>query len=265
VIPPGLAVVTGASSGIGREFAVQLARRGHDLLVVARDGARLDALGAELREKFGIQVEPCVADLSREHEIDRVAGRIAALEHLTLLVNNAGFGTKGTLVEADPERQAQMLRLHTMAPMKLTRSALPALLRRKGGAVVNVSSVASFLYSPGNANYCATKAYLTTFTEAVAAELEGTGVHAQALCPGFTITEFHQRMADRPSNLPSFMWLTAESVVRTSLQRADQGGPAICVPGAGYRILVALIRLVPRGLLGRLPRLRRARFGLERG
>jgi short-subunit dehydrogenase len=155
--------------------------------------------------------------------------------------------------------------LHAMAPMKLTRAALPALVRRKGGAVINVSSVASFIYSAGNANYCATKAYLTTFTEAVAGELRGTGVQAQALCPGFTITEFHQRMADRPANLPSFMWVTAESVVRASLRNVDRGGPTICVPGVGYRILVGLIRLTPRGLLGRLTTLRRSGFGLKRG
>jgi short-subunit dehydrogenase len=265
VIPPGLAVVTGASAGIGREFCVQLAGRGHDLLVVARDGARLDALAAELGGKFKVRVEPFAADLSREPEIERLAGRIAAASELCLLVNNAGFGTRGTLLEADPERQAQMLRLHTMAPMKLTRSALPALVRRQGGGVINVSSIASFIYSAGNANYCATKAYLTTFTEGIAAELRDTGVQAQALCPGFTITEFHQRKAERPSRLPAFLWLSAESVVRASLRSLDRGGPTICVPGVGYRILVCLIRLTPRGLLGGAARWRRARFGLERG
>jgi short-subunit dehydrogenase len=265
VIPPGLAVVTGASAGIGREFSVQLAGRGHDLLVVARDGARLEALAAELMGRFKVRVEPFAADLSREIEIERLAGRIADASELSLLVNNAGFGTRGTLLEADPERQAQMLRLHTMAPMKLTRAALPALVRRQGGAVVNVSSIASFIYSAGSANYCATKAYLTTFTEAIATELRGTGVQAQALCPGFTITEFHQRKAERPSRLPAFLWLSAESVVRESLRSLDRDGPTICVPGVGYRILVCLIRLTPRGMLGGLARWRRARFGLERG
>jgi hypothetical protein len=265
VIPSGLAVVTGASAGIGREFSVQLAGRGHDLLVVARDRARLQALAAELEGRFKIKVEPFAADLSREHEIERLAGRVAAAADLSLLVNNAGFGTRGTLLETDPEGQAQMLRLHTVAPMKLTTVALPILVRRKGGAVINVSSIASFIYSAGNVNYCATKAYLTTFTEGLAAELAGTGVQAQALCPGFTITEFHQRKAERPSNLPAFMWVSAERVVRESLRSLDRGGPTICVPGVGYRILVGLIRLTPRGLLGGLARWRRSRFGLERG
>ena len=264
MIPPGLAVVTGASAGIGREFSVQLAARGHDLLVVARDRARLQALAAELEGRFKITVEPFAADLSREHEIERLAGRVAAAADLSLLVNNAGFGTRGTLLEADPEGQAQMLRLHTVAPMKLTTVALPILVRRKGGAVINVSSIASFIYSAGNVNYCATKAYLTTFTEGLAAELAGTGVQAQALCPGFTTTEFHQRKAERPSNLPALMWVSAERVVRESLRSLDRGGPTICVPGVGYRILVGLIRLMPRGLLGGLARWR-SRFGLERG
>jgi short-subunit dehydrogenase len=258
VIPPGLAVVTGATAGIGREFAMQLAGRGQDLLVVARDGARLEALAAELEGRFKVRVEPFAADLSREAEIDRLAGRIAGTSELSLLVNNAGFGTRGTLLEADPERQAQMLRLHTMAPMKLTTAALPALVRRKSGAVINVSSVASFIYSVGNANYCATKAYLTTFTEGIAAELAGTGVQAQALCPGFTVTEFHQRKAERPSNLPSCLWLSADRVVRESLRALDRGGPVVCVPGVRYRIVVGLIRLTPRSLPGRLARWRRA-------
>ncbi len=252
MIPPGLAVITGASAGIGKEFAFQLAARGHDLLVVARDAGRLAALATELQARFGIRVEPFPADLSREEDIDRLARRIATSPDLSLLVNNAGFGVRGTLLEAAPEPQANMVRLHTMAPMRLTSAALPLLARRKAGAVINVSSIASFIYSAGNANYSATKAYLTTFTQGVAAELRGTGVQAQALCPGFTITEFHQRMAESTSRLPGFLWLSAESVVRASLRSLDRGGPTICVPGLGYRVLVGLIRLAPQWVLGRV-------------
>nr|MBA3259676.1 SDR family NAD(P)-dependent oxidoreductase [Gemmatimonadales bacterium] len=178
---------------------------------------------------------------------------------LSVLVNNAGFGTRGTLLESDLERQADMLRLHTMAPMQLTAAALPVLLRRRAGAVVNVSSIASFIFSAGNANYCATKAYLTTFTEGVAAEVRGTGVQVQALCPGFTATEFHRRMEVSTAGLPRFMWMTAESVVRRSLHSLDRRGPAVCVPGLGYRILVGVIRLTPRRALGAATALRRAR------
>jgi len=261
VIPPGLAVVTGGSTGIGREFCVQLAARGHDLLVAARDGGRLEALATELQGRFGIDVEPFPADLSREDEIERLAGRITTVSSLSLLVNNAGFGTRGTLLEADPERQAQMLRLHSMAPMRLTTVALPLLVGRRGGAVINVSSIASFIYSAGNANYCATKAYLTTFTEGIADELRGTGVQAQALCPGFTITEFQQRKGDSTAGMPGFLWLTAESVVRASLRSLDRGGPTVCIPGLQYRVLVGLIRHLPRSALARIGAWRRSRQG----
>lgn len=258
MIPPGVAVVTGATAGIGKEFCAQLGARGHDLLIVARDRERLGALGRELTGRHRIAVEPFQADLSREPEIDRLAERVAATGGLSLLVNNAGFGTRGTLIEVDPERQADMLRLHTMAPMRLTTAAVPVLLHRRAGAVVNVSSVASFIFSPGNVNYCATKAYLTTFTEGVAVELRGTGVQAQALCPGFTVTEFHRRMEISPPG-PRFLWMSAESVVRSSLRSLDRGGPVICVPGLGYRVLVGLIRITPRRLLGMATGLRQAR------
>jgi short-subunit dehydrogenase len=260
VIPPGLAVVTGASAGIGREFCVQLAQRGHHLLIVARDAGRLAELASELEAKFRVTVEWFPADLSREDEIVGLGERIAGASELSLLVNNAGFGTRGTLVEADRERQAQMLRLHTMAPMRLTAAALPVLLRRKGGAVINVASIAAFFYSAGSANYCATKAYLTTFTEGIAAELDGTGVRAQALCPGFTITEFHQRKGEAISRRLPLLWLTAETVVRRSLRNLDRGGPTICVPGLGYRLLVGAVRLTPRVVIGRVAAWRRARL-----
>jgi len=157
-----LAVVTGASAGIGREFAEQLAARGHDLLVVARDGGRLEELAGVLAPRHGIRVEPLAADLSREDGIARVADRIAGLEP-ALLVNNAGFGTTGTLARTDPARQTDMVLLHTLAPLRLTLAALPGLLRRNAGGIINVSSVASFLASPGSVTYCATKAYLTVW------------------------------------------------------------------------------------------------------
>ncbi len=116
--------------------------------------------------------------------------------------------------------------------------------------MVNVSSVASFIYSAGNANYCATKAYLTTFTEGLAAELAGSGVQAQALCPGFTRSEFHRRMQAPPDEVPEFMWLSAASVVRASLRSLDRRGPVVCLPGLGYKALVILIRLLPRRTIG---------------
>ena len=256
----GLAVVTGASAGIGHEFAEQLAGRGHDLLLVARDRDRLAATAAALGAAHGIRAEAFPADLTRDDDVTRLAERIAGATDLAFLVNNAGFGSRGKLAEADPEQQVAMVRLHALAPMRLTQAALPVMLRKGSGAIVNVSSVASFIYSAGNANYCATKAYLTTLTEGLAAELSGTGVQAQALCPGFTRTEFHQRMRIGTGDIPGPAWISARFVVRTSLEYLDRRGPVVCVPGLGYRAVVGLIRMTPRRVLGWATALRRARM-----
>jgi short-subunit dehydrogenase len=144
--------------------------------------------------------------------------------------------------------------------MRLTQAVLPAMLRKGAGALVNVSSVASFLYSAGNVNYCATKAYLTSFSEGLAAELKGTGIRVQALCPGFTRSEFHQRMDADMGHVPSWMWMSAPQVVRASLRNLQRRGPVVCVPGIHYKLAVAALRLVPRGWIGRLSRLRVARL-----
>lgn len=251
-----LAVVTGASAGIGKEFCQQLAARGYDLLVVARDAARLETLKRELEGRCGIAVEVFPADLTIDTDVSLVAERMTRSPGLALLVNNAGFGTQGPLVDASPARQEAMLRLHTLAPMRLTQAAVPVLLQNGRGAIVNVSSVASFLYSANNVNYCATKAYLTTFSEGLAAELAGSGVRVQALCPGFTHTEFHQRMKVDVSGLPRWMWMSAAGVVETSLRSLERGGPVVCVPGLRYKLMVFLLRHFPRRLIGRLETLR---------
>jgi short-subunit dehydrogenase len=251
-----LAVVTGASAGIGKVFCEKLAARGYDLLVVARDAARLERLKQELESRHGISVDVFPADLTLDDDVSRLAGVIASSPRVTLLVNNAGFGTRGTLADASPARQEAMLRLHTLTPMRLTQAVLPVLLKNNRGAIVNVSSVASFLFSAGNVNYCATKAFLTTFTEGLAAELRGTNVRAQALCPGFTRSEFHERMEISVDHLPKWMWMSAEQVVEASLRALERGRPVVCVPGLRYKLIVFLLRLAPRGLIRRLATLR---------
>jgi len=251
-----LAVVTGATAGIGREFCLQLAAGGHDLIVTARNAGRLEALRQELEGKHGIAVEVFPADLTIDTDVSLLAERLSRSPQLAVLVNNAGFGTRGDLANASPALQEAMLRLHVMAPMRLSQAALPGLLTRGSGAIVNVSSVASFLYSAGNVNYCATKAYLTVFSEGLAAELAGTGVTVQALCPGFTHTEFHQRMAVDVGHLPGWMWLSARQVVRTSLRAVKRGRPVVCIPSMRYKLIVLLLRFTPRMVLRRLATLR---------
>jgi len=252
-----VAVVTGASAGIGKEFCKQLAARGYDLIVVARDAARLEQVKRELEQGRDLSVDVFPADLTLEDDVTRLVGLIAGLPRLTLVVNNAGFGTQGPLADASPAKQEAMVRLHTLAPMRLSQAALPVLLSSGRGGIVNVSSVASFLYAAGNVNYCATKAYLTSFSEGLASELAGTGVRVQALCPGFTRSEFHQRMAADTRDRPDWMWLSAEEVVETSLRNLERGGPVVCIPGLRYKLIVFLLRHLPLRWIGALPRLRR--------
>lgn len=254
-----LAVVTGASAGIGHEFCRRLAARGYDLIVVARNASRLEDLKRDLESRHGISVEVFPADLTIDTDVSLVAERLTRSPQLFLLVNNAGFGAQGPLADASPALQEAMLRLHVVAPMRLTQAALPVLLRNAGGTIVNVSSVASFLYSANNVNYCATKAYLTTFSEGLAAELAGSGVRVQALCPGFTHSEFHKRMEVDIGNVPAWMWMSAGRVVESSLRSVERGGPVVCVPGLRYKVIVFLLRHTPRWLIGRLAVLRRRR------
>jgi short-subunit dehydrogenase len=247
-----LAVVTGASAGIGKVFCEQLAAGGHDLLLVARDGNRLQALKQDLEQRYQVGVEVFPADLTIDTDVSLLAETLARSPNLDILVNNAGFGTRDALADASPARQEAMLQLHVMAPMRLTQAALPVLLKNNRGAIVNVSSVASFIFSAQNVNYCATKAYLRVFSEGLASELAGSGVKVQALCPGFTRSEFHQRMGLDVGDIPVWMWLSATSVVRTSLAALERGRPVVCVPGIRYKLLVLLLRFTPRWLIGRV-------------
>ena len=248
-----LALVTGASSGIGAEYCRQLAASGHDLLIVARDGARLATLATELAAAHGVTVEPLVADLVTDEGIARVEQTIAARPALHLLVNNAGFGTKGTLLAADPAMQRAMLTLHVDCVHRLTRAALPGLVRRGRGGVITVASVASFLASGGNVNYCATKTWQRVHMQGLSVELRGTGVTVQALCPGFTVTEFHDRMGfDQRGRTPGWMWYPASFVVAESLRAFAAGGPVVVIPGIVYKLAVFLARHLPLGLVERL-------------
>lgn len=254
------ALVTGATAGIGRVFAQRLAAAGHDLILVARDTTRLEALADELALQYGIVAEALTADLSRHEGMQRVAERITNEPRLAVLVNNAGFGTKGRLANRPVAEQATMLELHVMAPMLHTRAALPGMIERGRGWIINVSSVASFMYSAGNANYCATKAYLRTFSQGVGLELAGTPVRIQALCPGFTHTEFHDRGGMNKKSIPGFLWLDVERVVDESLAQIARGGAVVCVPGARYKLIVFLIKYTPDWLVAPL----RARYGRVR-
>lgn len=249
--PRPVALVTGASAGLGREFATQLAGAGYDLVLVARDEVRLHALATELRDRFGASSEVLPADLSRDDATSRVVARIDA-GAIELLVNNAGFGTSGSLARAAREPQEAMLRVHVLAAHRLAHAAVQQMVPRGGGAIITVSSVASFLTSPGNVNYCSTKAWQRMYTEALSQELAGRGVYVQALCPGFTHTEFHARGKMDKSRYPAWWWMSAERVVATSLAALERRGPVVVIPGAGYRLASMLLRHLPLWLRMRL-------------
>jgi len=252
-----LAVVTGASSGIGESFARQLAARGYDLLLVARREDRLLRLAQEIASAYGIAVEILPTDLAADEPRAHLADRIRTAPNFGLLVNNAGFGTVGLFHKASLAEQDQMHRLHVLTPLALSHAALTNLTSRpsSGGraGIINVSSVASFEQSPSNVSYCASKAWLTSFTEGLAIELvvQASPIKVQALCPGFTYSEFHDRIGMDRSPIPKQLWMTADFVVAESLRAFDRG-QLIVIPGWRYKIIAAFMRAVPGSLMRRI-------------
>lgn len=239
------ALVTGASAGIGKTFSEQLAARGHDLVVVARDTARLTDLKTALEAQHGISVEVLTADLTERLDVQDVATRIAdASRPIDMLVNNAGYGLKKSFLQNDIVDEEHMLTILVRTPVVLSHAAAKAMRERGHGAIINVSSVAGFL---ATGTYAAAKSYITTFSESLASELKGSGVTVTALCPGFTRTEFHQRAGIKGQGVPDAMWLDADKLVATCLQDVDRGR-VISVPGAQYKAVVGLLDVLPRPL-----------------
>lgn len=245
-----VALVTGASAGIGAAYARRLAAQGYDLILVARRVDRLNDLAAELVTRHGARAEPLPADLTQDADLEAVEACIAREEHLDFLLNNAGFGVSGRFYESPIESQALMHRLHIMATLRLTHAALVKMTPRGKGAVVNVSSVAGLVARPGTVCYHATKAWMNAFTEGLYLELKQarSPVRVQALCPGYTLTEFHDVMGADRGKVPASMWTSVETVVDASLEGL-QRGKLFVVPGWRYKVIVALLRLMPRSLL----------------
>jgi uncharacterized protein len=241
------ALVTGASSGIGAAFVRALAEQGTAVVLVARRVERLEQTAEHLGREFGLPSQIMAADLTDPAELARVEARLADPEDpIDLLVNNAGLGGRGRLLDQPVDRLDREIRLNVLALLRLTKAALPGMLARRHGGVLNVSSVAGFQPMPGDATYAASKAFVTSFTESLAGELHGSGVRAMALCPGYTRTEFHG--GDDSGRGPDGLWLDADRVARDAL--ADLGrGRVISVPGRLWKGISLASRVSPRPLV----------------
>ncbi len=243
------ALITGATAGIGNAFARVLAARGTDLVIVARDTARLEQVAADISAKHDVDVEVLTADLATGEGMDRVADRLSdSGRPIDLLVNNAGAslaGWFGTTAIADEDRQLDLL---VRAPMHLMDAAIKSMSGRGRGGIINVASVAAF--TPRGA-YSAHKAWLVNLSQWANIHYADVGITVQALCPGFTRTEFHQRMGASIDDVPGWMWLKTDPLVKASLKDLEKGKP-ISVPSFRYKVLATLARHAPAALVARI-------------
>lgn len=242
-----LALITGATSGIGFAFARHLATAGYGLILVARDEARLAERRQVLLDAGAPEVHVIAADLTLPADRDRVAERLRSDPPVDLLINNAGSTVGKEFEEADPAELVRQVELLTIAVMVLARAALPAMRQRGHGGIVNVASIAGLVPGRGS-SYAAGKAFVIALSEGLAMSAKGSGVHIQALCPGFVRTEFHQRAGIDMSGTPAWMYVDEDHLVRTSLADLRANRP-ISIPGALYKAMYLASRVAPRSLV----------------
>ncbi|WP_405991421.1 SDR family NAD(P)-dependent oxidoreductase [Streptomyces sp. NBC_00986] len=241
------ALITGSTAGIGAAFARRLAADGHNLVLVARNTARLGEQATELHDRHGIEAEVLTADLATDKGIDTVAARLADRKNpVDLLVNNAGFGNKGRYLDVSMADELKMLKVHCEAVLRLTSAATEAMRERGRGGVVNVASVAAFV---PRGTYGASKAWVVQFTQGAAKDLAGSGVRLMALAPGFVRTEFHERAGMGTDNIPNWMWLDADKLVAAALADLARG-KSLSIPDPRYKALMGLVKVTPQAVLG---------------
>lgn len=244
--PRPVALITGASSGLGAEFARALASKGADLILAARREERLLALAKQLEAEYRTRTEVLVVDLATDAGIETVKARIRATPNLHWLINNAGFNVKGYFHKAPVDTLDRMYRLQVLAPFQLTHAALDAMVARNAGAIINVASVVSFVMTVGSVSYASTKSWLHTFSEGIYIELRSrdSQVRVQSLCPGYVLTEFHDVVGMDRGLIPKSLWLDAPYVVGESLKALERNQPLV-IPGWKYRLIVWIVRRLP--------------------
>jgi len=249
MMPRPIALITGASSGLGAEFARALAAQGADLILTARREERLAALATQLQAEHGTHTDLLAADLATDAGVTAVKAKIIATPNLHWLINNAGFGMKGRFDRAAIDDLDRMHRLHVLAPLQLTHAALGGMLARGAGAIINVASVAGFVLVAGSVGYAATKSWLHVLSEGIYLELRSarSKVRIQSLCPGYIVTEFHDVIGMDRALMPGFLWLDPRFVVRESL-RALERNDLLVIPSWKYRLIVGVARRLPRHL-----------------
>jgi short-subunit dehydrogenase len=249
------ALVTGATSGIGRAFAERLARDGHDLVLTGRRRIELRRLASDIRHSTGVRVTPLIVELSREKDVAALVRRIRSLEGLDVLVSNAGYGIGLHFRQASVEEQLAMVGVHVSAALRIMHAALPAMVKRGSGTIIAVASLAAFLPLPKSAVYCGTKAFLNAFTQSLAMEVRKHGIRVQSLCPGLVDTDFHRRNARRQQvrNRGLIRWATAEQVVERSFRDLARGR-VLCIPGFWNRIGIRLVQPGAGGAFPFMPR-----------
>ena len=242
------ALITGPTAGIGLQFALQLAASGHDLVLVSRTEDRLEKLAAEVREKYGVDVEVLVADLGDRASLADVEARLSdPARPVDLLVNNAGFGLKHAFLENTVEQEQYLLDVLVTAVLRLTHAALGPMVARGSGSIVNVSSISAYL---PRGTYSAAKAYVTSLSEWADLTYRDRGVRVMALLPGFTKTEFHERMSVRRESAPAWLWLEAERLVRDALHDLEKGR-RVSIPSKRYKAISVVTRYTPKRVQAR--------------
>lgn len=255
------ALITGASAGIGEAFAEEYARKGCDVILTARRGGRLKALSQRLTQRYGVRAHSFEADLALPQAPEILHQQITAQGlAVDILVNNAGYGVPGNFTESAWQVHSDFIQVMCTAVAHLTHLCLPRMVDQRWGHVINVASVAALL--PGNSQhtlYAASKAFCVKFSESLSLEVQSSGVHVTAACPGFTYSEFHDVLGVRPEMdaLPKFLWLNATEVARQSITAVERG-QVLCINGGIYKVIVGLVKIMPyrlsRWLTSRRPR-----------